>query len=109
MTDITQSQVGVLYHVTIGSNIDSIWANGIDPNYSKGKFDASWYVTKENLLWSILHVADRHDCELDDIYICAVVIDWRSMRRTNKPGRYFTTQCFKVETVTPARWFVEEI
>lgn len=107
MTSGEYVQQGILYHVTIGSNVDSIWDNGIDPAYSKGKFDASWYVTKDNILWAILHVADRHDCKLDDIFVCAVLVDWKSMRRTNAPGRYYTKRTFQPETVNPARWFVD--
>jgi len=105
--DTQLAQKGVLYHVTISGNIDSIWADGINPHYSKGKFEASWYVTKERLLWSILHVADRHDCKLDDIFVIAVQIQWQLMRRTNKSGIYFTKHTFSVDTVTPARYFTE--
>ena len=105
VTEVTQK--GVLYHVTIGGNLDSIWADGIDPHYSKGKFEAAWYVSKERLLWAVLHVVDRHDCKLDDIFVIAVSIDWRLMRRTNKTGVHFTKHTFAVETVTPARYFTE--
>jgi len=102
------SQVGILYHVTIGSNVDSIWSIGIDPNYSKGKFDASWYVVKDKILWAICHVANRHDCKLDDIFVCAVLVDWKHMRRTNLQGVYYTKQLFHAETFNPASWFVNE-
>jgi len=107
--DEKTSQKGILYHVTIGSNLDSIWADGIDPHYSKGKFEASWFVASERILWAVLHVADRHDCKLDDIFVIACVIDWKFMRRTNKVGIYYTKQLFNADTVTPARWHVEEI
>lgn len=106
MTDIALSQPGVLYHVTIGSNLDSIWSDGIDPHYSKGKFEASWYVTKEHILWAVLHVAHRHDCKLDDIFVCSAVIQWSSMRRTNKQGRFCTQKCFQIEQASPALWYV---
>jgi len=105
--DIQASQKGVLYHVTISSNLDSIWADGIDPHYSKGKFEATWYVSQERLLWAVLHVADRHDCKLDDIFVIAVNIDWRYMRRTNRLGVYYTKHTFTGDTVTPARYFTE--
>lgn len=100
---------GVLYHVTTSDVISSIWNDGIDPAYSRGKLEASWYVNKSQIAWAILHVALRHGCLMDDIFICATLIEWRAMRRTNHQGRYYTTRLYKIENATPASWFIQEM
>lgn len=101
------SQQGILYHITTSDCLDNIWGNGIDPAYSQSKFQASWFVTKGQINWAVCHVAYRHDCKLDDIWVCAVLIEWKCMRRTAKPGRYYTTSTFKIENASPARWFID--
>lgn len=104
----TTSQSGVLYHVTTAANLDSIYVDGVDPSYSKGKFEASWYVSKGQILWAICHVSLRHGVELDDIFVCPVLIEWNTMRRTNRPGRYYTQRTYKIENASPAAWYVDE-
>lgn len=106
--DAQQISTGILYHVTIGSNVDNIWASGIDPNYSTGKLDAAWYITKENILWAICHVASRHGCLMDDIFVCSVLVEHKAMRGTCRKGIYYTKSCFFAETINPAAWFIDQ-
>jgi len=108
MSDIDKAQTGVLYHVTIGDHVDSICSNGIDPAYSSSKFKASWFVSKDNILWAVAHVSNRHAVSVADIYVCRVTIDWRTMRRSNRQGIFYTTSVFCPDDVSPASWLLGE-
>jgi hypothetical protein len=100
---------GVLFHVTPESNAGSILTYGIIPSYSTGKWKVSWYVSgkKENILWSIAHVSASKHVDVSSLVVCAVAIDWHSMKRTARPGFYYTYSSYRVESISPAIMFIE--
>lgn len=104
--DILQG-TGVLYHVTPTVNIDSIDAEGINPLYAKGKMSASWYVRQSEITWAICHVSLRHNIPVNEITVCATLIDWSDMKRTARMGRYYTAKVYHPESFSPASFFVE--
>ncbi len=98
---------GVLYHVTPAENARSIEASGIDPKYSRGKMRAVWLVNKGNILWSVAHVSSQHHAPVDELVICACLIDWSDMKRMNRVGFYYTYEIVIVESISPAIFFIE--
>lgn len=109
MQNTVMPMTGILYHVTLSDRIVSIYEQGIDPAYSTGRLDASWYVNKSQIAWAILHTSIRHGAPVADIMVCAVLIEWKHMRRTSRPGRYYTAQTFTIESATPAAWYVDDM
>lgn len=99
--------VGVLYHVTTVDSVDGIVNNGIDPDRSTGKLKASWYVSKNNIQWAILHVCNRHHREPADVFVCRTVVNWSAMRRTAKPNVFYTLNKYSPEDISPATWFID--
>lgn len=103
-----ETQAGILYHVTTIHSLDGIGRDGISPDSSTGKLKASWYISKVNLAWAILHVCNRHSCIPADVFVCRVLINWRDMRRTAKQHVYYTKSPYYPEDISPATWFIDE-
>jgi hypothetical protein len=97
----------VLYHVTPAENTRSILEGGISPDYHTGRLAASWYVRKQDINWSIIHVSNSHYESVANLAVCAVLVDWEKMKRTNRPGFYYTFETYTPESVTPAILFVD--
>lgn len=98
---------GVLYHVTPCENAISIDRSGILPMYSKGNMAASWYVRRSEILWALAHTSARHSVATDQLCVCAVVVEWDKMKRTARPGFYYTYETYLVESISPAIMFIE--
>ena len=94
-----------LYHATLKSNLESINANGINPEFSKGKRRECWYHTQIKREWAILHTIKRHGCTLDDIAIITVRIP-RSKLTRRRRGLWASTETITaLETITDAAVF----
>lgn len=110
MTDTNGKPLqATLYHVTTGKVLESIQDQGIMPEYSTSKFKVCWYVTRAKVCWAILHVANRHNSLLDDIFVCPVLVEWSSMRNCGKEGVFYTQQTYKIQYPSPAVWFIQEM
>ena len=70
-----------LYHATRKSNLESIRAEGLDPNRSTGKEALVWLHTRSRREWAILHTCTRHKCEVSDVIVIEVEIPRRQIRR----------------------------
>lgn len=101
-----KSNTGVLWHITSQSNLESILNIGIDPAFSAGKRDLSWYVKKNRIEDMILHISVRHNLSVPEMVVLGVVIDWDAMIRTAWKGVYCTKQNYPVETVSLGVMFV---
>lgn len=60
------------FHVTLAKNADSIYRNGIDPVFSQGKRQLSWFVTRDRLPWAIAHCSARHNVTVNELIIFPV-------------------------------------
>ena len=70
-----------LYHATLKGNLESIQAIGLDPNRSKGKEALIWLHTQSRRDWAILHIINRHKCEVSDVIVIEVEIPRLKLRR----------------------------
>lgn len=70
-----------LYHATLKSNLESIKANGLDPNRSKGKEAVVWLHTASRREWAILHTSRKHRVGFDEVTIIEVNVPRSRLRR----------------------------
>ena len=70
-----------LYHATPKRNINSIHATGLDPNRSRGAKNEVWLHTASRREWAILHVSNKHKCDVTDVLIIAVDVPRTQIRR----------------------------
>ena len=70
-----------LYHATRKSNLESIRAEGLDPNRSTGKEAVVWLHTASRRDWAILHIINRHKCEVSDTIVIEVSVPRSKLRR----------------------------
>ena len=63
-----------LYHATLKSKLDSIFAEGLDPRCATGKMKVTWLHTKSKRHWAIAHAQKRHKCNLDDVVLLQMSI-----------------------------------
>lgn len=70
-----------LYHATLKSNLESIRTEGLDPNRSKGKEVVVWLHTASRRDWAILHIIQRHKCEVSDVIVIEVSVPRPKLRR----------------------------
>lgn len=104
-------QIGslVVYHVTPDWNVQSINETGIDPSHSRGKMKASWYVSKQHIEWAIIHTSVGHSTLIDELVVCATLVQGEDMYRFNRPGFYYTFKVHQIESATPALFFLHSI
>lgn len=50
-------EIMTLWHITPIMNVDSILWSGIDPRYSTGKHEKSWYVRWWGIAWALAHIS----------------------------------------------------
>jgi len=81
----------MLYHVTLAKNLDSITRSGVDPLYSTGARQLSWFVESSKLAWAILHTQTRHKVGIDQI----IVFGAETLKRATRTGfkGVFSTPC----------------
>ena len=70
-----------LYHATPKRNIESIQANGLDPNRSLGAKNEVWLHTASRREWAILHVSNKHECDVNDVSVITVDVPRSALRR----------------------------
>ena len=92
-----------VFHVTTRANEDSILKSGIDPVYSKGKAQLSWFVSYERLPWALAHCSARHHTPVDNLVVFPVPFTrLRRWRNSRYPGIYSTPCRTKVDISVPA-------
>lgn len=89
----------VVYHVTLASNASSILENGIDPSYSSGKMQVSWYVSKHRIEWAVLHLSLLYHVLPEDLCICACCVEPKHLSVFMQPGRYYSKSVIHPESV----------
>ena len=97
-----RSGTGVLYHVTIESNVSGITNEGVRPDLAQRNHKASWWVSKQRLEWAMLHTSARHGTPIEKLFVCAALIYWEDMKRTNLMGIYYTYELIHPESIQPA-------
>lgn len=61
------------YHSTPLYNLQSILKRGIDPAFSKGAKETSWYVHEELIEWSIDHIMKKYELSQVEIVVLEVL------------------------------------
>lgn len=81
-----------LFHVSPKTNRASITKSGVDPIWSRGKSQCSWWVDQRKLAWAIAHCSAHHGVPADQLEV------WyrdgntaRNMKRSRWAGVYWTT------------------
>ena len=96
-----------LYHATPIKNLESIKADGLDPNRSQCKKPEVWLHTKSRREWAILHVSQRHKCDVADVSVIAVDVP-RSKLRRRWSGLWTTAEPItEFASITDAREFTQ--
>ena len=90
-----------LYHATPKRNLDSIKAQGLDPNRSQGKEKLIWLHTASRRPWAILHTINRHKCELSEIAIIEINVPRSKIRRRWR-GIWTTATVTELKSVATA-------
>jgi hypothetical protein len=80
-----------LYHVTLKTNIESIYDNGLQPHLATGKEAKTWLVSEEKLLWAIAHCANRHNVLISNLAIIPVHAIPAKISNTQWQGIYTST------------------
>ena len=98
------------YHVTTYDVAKHIIDEGaINPAFSQGKNTVSWYVAKSKVTWAMAHVCQRHSCQIEDLAILTIKVSRDDLKRSNKPGVYWTTKKLRpIEMVSASIWLQRE-
>lgn len=80
-----------LFHISPGKNRASIAKSGVDPIWSRGKTNTSWWVDQTMIAWALAHCSARHNLPVDKLEV------WyrdapsaRNMKRSRWRGVYYT-------------------
>lgn len=71
-----------VYHVTPGFNQAAILAVGVDPAWSRGKREVSWWVTLPRLEWALAHVSARYAVSTGALWVVESHVPEYLLRRT---------------------------
>jgi len=99
----------VVYHVTPAENVPSIQEIGVHPKHSLGKRPAVWFVARFRIEWAIIHASNRHGVSVDDMAICAALVDGRHLTKQGMPGVYFSSIPIMIESAKPVYFFLAEM
>lgn len=78
-----------LYHITPTKNIQSITEQGVLPERARGPRKRSYFVTRGNLAWAVIHVHKRHSVAIEDITVCVME---RDALYTSMFGKWFYSE-----------------
>lgn len=98
----------VVYHVTPAENVMNIHDKGLLPSLAKGKMQAVWFVSRQHIQWAIIHCSNNHSTLPEDLAVCAVLVDGKDLYRFNRPGFYYSRHIHKIESATPAMFFLHQ-
>ena len=71
-------------HATPRRNLDSILRIGLRPDRARGKLKAVWLHTPARTDWAVMHVADRHGFEEEDIIVLEIELPRSAVRRNRR-------------------------
>lgn len=98
------------YHWTPRSSLASIAANGLDPQYARGKLKVVWCCDESRVAWAVGHVAKHHECSPDDMALLRIRVDGIPTRPTSWPACTLLTKAVSprrivgVRTILGTRW-----
>lgn len=88
-------ELWTMYHVTPSYNVPSILTEGIQPRYSEGKREASYYVTRNAIEWAILYVSAKRYLHVSELTVFTVEIPRYQLARCNHIHMYYTKGIFR--------------
>lgn len=99
-----------LFHVTTYERARRIIDSGfVDPLFSQGKANVSWYTTRNKVTWAIAHVAQRHEVALADMAVITVKIGDAKILKTNRRSLFACkTKLPVVEMISVEMWLARE-
>lgn len=97
----------VMYHVTPNYNVTGILVEGIQPQYSEGKREASYYVTRNAIEWAILFVSAKRYLHISELTVFTCEIPRNSLVRTNHIHMYYTRGIYRPVNSAYAVTFVK--
>lgn len=77
-----------LFHWTHKDNVESITANGLDPEYATGAEEKVWCCDTMRIGWALSHVAARHGWNVSDMVLLYVETLDNDFQRSQVRGAY---------------------
>lgn len=99
----------VVYHITPSENVQSIYEHGVSPRFSNCARNRVFVVSRHRIEWAIIHCSNRHSVSVDQLAVCALLVDGRHLTRMGFPGVYYAHIPLMIENSTPAMFFIEEL
>lgn len=98
----------VMFHATHRDNAQSILNSGLSPEFSKGKREAIWFVPKNGIQSGILHAANRHHWQIDEMIVVAVLVEAEHIRYSGNGMLFYSQHIAHAESYAPANHFLDE-
>lgn len=98
-----------LYHVTPRKNLESILASGVDPVFSQGARQVTWWVTRDRLPWAIAHCSIRHNCKVAELAVVSVYRPLKKGAKTRWSGVLVSPCNMRVDHHTVASSALERL
>lgn len=100
---------GVLYHVSLTSNHDSISRIGVESIYARGAKKASWWVDYSRIHWALAHCSARYGVGVNQLEVWAAPRkSFPRLMRFRYPGMYFTPCRIKTDICHASHVFTGE-
>lgn len=98
----------VMFHATHKNNAISILDSGLSPEYSQGKRKAIWFVPKNGIQSGILHAANRHHWQVDEMIVITVLVESDAIRYSGNGMLFYSEHIAVAESYAPATHFLDE-
>jgi hypothetical protein len=98
----------VMFHVTHGDNIESIFNIGLSPDFSQGKRRAIWFVPKNGIQSGILHASFRHHWHVDQLHVVTILVESDHIRYSGNGMLFYSNHVAIAQSHAPALHFLDE-
>jgi hypothetical protein len=98
----------VMFHVTHGDNVESIFNVGLSPDFSQGKRKAVWFVPKNGIQSGILHACARHHWRVEDCHVVVILVESDHIRYSGNGMLFYSEHTAIAQSHAPATHFLDE-
>ncbi len=90
------SPYAFFYHWTHATNIGSILACGLDPEYAEGRMPVVWMCEADRTGWALRHISERHAWNPDEMTLIRFPNDGVPYAHTAYNGVFTTNRVIRV-------------
>lgn len=99
----------IAFHISLKDNRRSIQKDGIEPAYSTGKRQVSWWCDNARVMWALTHLSLKYNVPVADLIICVSVVPYEKFQRTRWQGVYTTYENIRASQFQSPKKYMDNL